>query len=157
MHWGRIEIWSVRPHSEVLWGSCGRILLAVLVRMGPPIEGLELIHLNSFVCSCLRTVKNSIALVLCKHKKKFVFAYKTEIKIKLHVVTRTWHVESNCTAKWEWWIDWPGWHIWYWLIVDVLVFRHVCQNVTRMYRTYLRLFRKTVNGRIHQRICVIWL
>ncbi len=40
MHWGRIEIRSLRLHSEVVWAAYGHILLAVWTRMcaGPPAQ-----------------------------------------------------------------------------------------------------------------------
>ncbi len=34
-HWGCIEIWSLRPHSEVVWATSGHILLAVWTLMCP--------------------------------------------------------------------------------------------------------------------------
>ena len=35
MHWGRIDVRSLRPHSEVVWATYDHILLAVCTRMCP--------------------------------------------------------------------------------------------------------------------------
>ncbi len=42
-HWGRTEIWSLKPHSEVVWAICGHILLVVWMHvfwttLSPPIR-----------------------------------------------------------------------------------------------------------------------